>query len=87
VLSNADWLGVTDAYWSGQKIHQVMAVAAQAVNVDFGWSPFTNFVFTTYADLLVKVRAGSMTFGDAMTQLQTTVVGYAKDQGFTVTTP
>jgi multiple sugar transport system substrate-binding protein len=87
VLQNADWLGVTDDYWSGQKIHQVMSDAAQAVNVDFGWSPFTDFVYTTYADLLVKVRAGSMTFEDAMNQMQTTVVGYAKDQGFTVTTP
>jgi hypothetical protein len=64
-----------------------MSDAAQAVNVDFGWSPFTDFVYTTYADLLVKVRAGSMTFEDAMNQMQTTVVGYAKDQGFTVTTP
>lgn len=87
VLTNPDWLGVTDDFWSGQKIHQVMSDAAQAVNVDFGWSPFTNFVYTTYADLLVKVRAGSLSFEDAMTQLQTTVVGYAKDQGFTVTTP
>jgi predicted metalloprotease with PDZ domain len=44
-------------------------------------------VYTTYADLLVKVRAGSLKFEDAMQQLQTTVVQYAKDQGFTVTTP
>jgi multiple sugar transport system substrate-binding protein len=86
-LSNADWLGVTDAFWSGQKIHQVMAEAAQNVNVDFGWSPFTAFVYTTYADLLVKVRAGSITFEAAMQQMQDTVVSYAKDQGFTVTTP
>lgn len=87
VLANPDWLNVTDDYWSGQKIHQVMAEAAQNVNVDFGWSPFTNFVYTTYGDLLVKVRAGSLTFEDAMKQLQDTVVSYAKDQGFTVTTP
>jgi multiple sugar transport system substrate-binding protein len=86
-LANADWLGVTDAYWSGQKIHQIMAEAAQNVNVDFGWSPFTNFVYTTYGDLLVQVRAGSVAFEAAMQQLQDTVVTYAKDQGFTVTTP
>jgi hypothetical protein len=64
-----------------------MAEAAQNVNVDFGWSPFTNYVYTTYGDLLVQVRAGKMTFEDAMAQLQTTVVQYAKDQGFTVNTP
>ncbi|HTX92800.1 MAG TPA: sugar ABC transporter substrate-binding protein [Anaerolineales bacterium] len=86
-LANPDWLNVTDAYWSGQAIHQVMAEAAQNVNVNFGWSPFTSYVYTTYGDLLVKVRAGSLSFEDAMTQMQTTVVQYAKDQGFTVTTP
>lgn len=86
-LANADWLGVKDEYWSGQAIHQVMADAAQQVNVDFGWSPFTDFVYTTYADELIQVKAGKISFEQAMKNLQAKVVTYAKDQGFTVTTP
>ena len=86
-LSNPKWSDVTYDYWSGQAIHQVMAQAAQQVNPNFGWSPFTSFVFTTYADDLTKVRAGSMTFEQAMQDLQTKCVAYAKDQGFTVTGP
>jgi multiple sugar transport system substrate-binding protein len=86
-LSNPKWSDVTYDYWSGQAIHQVMAQAAQQVNPNFGWSPFTSFVYTTYADDLTKVRAGEMTFEQAMQDLQTKCVAYAKDQGFTVTTP
>jgi multiple sugar transport system substrate-binding protein len=86
-LSNNTWSGVTYDYWSGQAIHQVMAQAAQQVNPNYGWSPFTSFVYSTYADDLTKVRAGSMTFEALMQDLQTKCVSYAKDQGFTVTTP
>ena len=86
-LSSTNWSDVTYDYWSGQAIHQVMAEAAKEINPNFGWSPFTSFVYTTYADDLTKVRAGSMTFEAAMQDLQDKSVSYAKDQGFTVTTP
>jgi len=86
-LANADWLNLTDEFWSGQAIHQIMADAAQQVNVDFGWSPFTDFVYTTYADELALVKDGSITFEQAMQEIQDKVVTYAQDQGFTVTTP
>jgi multiple sugar transport system substrate-binding protein len=86
-LSNPQWSDVTYDYWSGQAIHQVMAEAAQQIDPNFGWSPFTSFVYATYADDLTKVRAGEMTFEQAMQDLQEKCVAYAKDQGFTVTTP
>jgi len=85
VLTNPAWANGTDDFWSGQAIHQVMATAAQQVNVTFGWSPFTDFVYTTYGDELTQVKAGSVTFEQAMQDMQTKVVQYAKDQGFTVT--
>ncbi len=83
-LSNKDWSDVPYDYWSGQPIHQVMAKAAQQVSPSFQWSPFTDFVYTTYADLLTQVKAGTLTLQDAMKQLQDKSVTYAKDQGFTV---
>ncbi|HVN16883.1 MAG TPA: sugar ABC transporter substrate-binding protein [Anaerolineales bacterium] len=86
-LSNTKWSDVTYDYWSGQAIHQVMAEAAQEVDPNFQWSPITSFVYSTYGDDLTQVRAGKMTFEDAMKDLQDKVAGYAKDQGFTVTTP
>ena len=44
-------------------------------------------MYTTYADNITKVRAGQMTYEQAMQDLQEKSVAYAKDQGFTVTTP
>jgi multiple sugar transport system substrate-binding protein len=86
-LANPDWSDVTYDYWSGQAIHQVMAEAAKQIDPNFGWSPFTSYVYSTYADLLTEVRAGTITFEQAMQTLQEQVVSYAQDQGFTVTTP
>lgn len=83
-LSSKDWSDTKYEFWSGQQIHQIMGQAAQQVLPDYGWSPFTPFVFTTYADDLVKVKAGTMTFEDLMKDLQDKSVQYAKDQGFTV---
>jgi multiple sugar transport system substrate-binding protein len=86
-LSNPEWSDITYDYWSGQAIHQVMAEAAQQVDPNFGWSPFTSFVYSTYADNLTEVRAGSMTFEEAMQDMQDKCVAFAEDQGFTVSTP
>ena len=86
-LSNPEWKDITYEYWSGQAIHQTMLDAANQVDVNFAWSPFTDFVFTTYADEISQVKAGTITFEQALKNLQDKVVTYAKDQGFTVTTP
>jgi multiple sugar transport system substrate-binding protein len=86
-LSNPEWKDVKFDYWSGQAIHQTMLDAAQQVDVNFAWSPFTDFVFTTYGDEISQVKAGTITFEQALKDLQDKVVTYAKDQGFTVTTP
>jgi multiple sugar transport system substrate-binding protein len=86
-LSDPAWKDVTYDYWGGQAIHQVMLEAAQNVDVNFAWSPFTDFVFTTYADEITKVKAGEITFEQALQNLQDKVVTYGKDQGFTITTP
>jgi multiple sugar transport system substrate-binding protein len=64
-----------------------MAEAAKQVDPGFGWSPFTSFVYSTYADNLTQVRAGEMTFEAAMQDMQDKVVAYAEEQGFTVTAP
>ncbi len=86
-LTDPTWKDTTYDYWSGQAIHQVMADAAQEVDVNFAWSPFTDFVFTTYADEITQVKAGTITFEQALQDLQDKSVAYAQDQGFTVKAP
>ncbi len=83
-LANAEWTGFTSDFWGGQETHKVMAEAAQQVDVSFGWSPFTDFVYTTYAEELAAVKAGTITFEQAMQNLQDKSTTYATDQGFTV---
>ncbi len=86
-FANPDRPYVKYDYWSGQAIHQIMAKSSQDVSPDFGWSLFTDFIYKTYTDLLVKVGAGSLKFEDAMSLKQQTVVQYTRDQGFAVTVP
>jgi multiple sugar transport system substrate-binding protein len=83
-LASPDWSGFTSEFWGGQKTHEVMAEGAQQVDVSFGWSPFTDFVYTTYAEELAAVKAGTQTFEQAMQNLQDKASTYATDQGFTV---
>lgn len=83
-LSDPKWSDQTYDYWSGQAIHKVMAEAAAQVDVNYQWSPFTDFVYTTYADEVNAVKAGTQTFEQAMQNMQDKVTTYAKDQGFTV---
>jgi len=83
-LSSGDWSSFKSDFWGGQETHKVMAEAAQQVDVAFGWSPFTDFVYTTYAEELAAVKAGTTTFEQAMKTLQDKSTAYAKDQGFTV---
>ncbi len=86
-LNDPAWKDVKYEYWSGQAIHQVMLEANQQVDVNFAWSPFTDFVFATYGDEITQVKAGTITFEQALQNLQDKTVTYAKDQGFTVSTP
>ncbi len=86
-LADPAWSDFTSPFWGGQKLHQVTAEAAQAVDVDFQWSPFTDFVYQTYADDLTKVKAGSSTLVATMADLQAQSTQHATDQGFTVVAP
>lgn len=83
-LTNPQWADFKAEFWGGQETHKVMAEAAQQVDVSFSWSPFQDYVYTTYADELNAVKAGDITFEQAMQNLQDKTTTFAKDQGFTV---
>jgi multiple sugar transport system substrate-binding protein len=83
-LSNPAWADYKPDFWGGQETHKIMAEGAQQVDVSFGWGPFTDFVYTTYSDELNAVKAGTITFEQAMENMQNKATTYATDQGFTV---
>ena len=84
VLADTTWTGAKDDFFGGQTTHTVMADAMSQVDPSFGWSPFTDFVYSTYATDLVQVHSGKMTFAALMADVQAKSVQYAKDQGFTI---
>jgi len=86
-LSDPAWSDFTSPFWGGQKTHKITATAAEQVDVSFAWSPFTDFVYTTYATEVTNITAGTITFEQGMKDLQDQTVAYATDQGFTVVAP
>jgi multiple sugar transport system substrate-binding protein len=83
-LNNPAWADATSSYWGGQQIHKTFATLSQSVDVSFVWSPFQDFVYSTFSDEFVNVKNGSISFAQAMQDLQTKVTTYAQGQGFTV---
>jgi multiple sugar transport system substrate-binding protein len=86
-IANPEWSEFTSDFWGGQKLHQVTGEAAAQVDVNFQWSPFTDFVYQTYASELVNVMGGTSTLVQAMANLQAQSIQFATDQGFTVVAP
>jgi multiple sugar transport system substrate-binding protein len=86
-LADPTWSDFTSDFWGGQKLHELTAKAAEQVDVAFQWSPFTDFVYQTYASELTNVMSGSSTLVAAMGDLQAQSVQYATDQGYTVVAP
>jgi multiple sugar transport system substrate-binding protein len=55
------------------------------VPTGFVWSPFENYVSDVWPTLLTSATSGKITFSQALNQLQSQVVTYAKQQGYSVT--
>jgi multiple sugar transport system substrate-binding protein len=84
-LNSSQWSGATSAYWGGQQVNKTFGDLSQSVDVNFVWSPFQDYVYSTFSDQFVDVKSGKITFAQAMKNLQDKVTSYAQNQGFTVT--
>ena len=84
VLSSPSF-NTANTFYGGQQVNQVFAQSSQEVDVSFQWSPFQDYVFTQMQDQLGSAINGKITFEQAIHNLQSAVVSYAKAQGFTVT--
>jgi multiple sugar transport system substrate-binding protein len=71
-------------FYGGQKVNGIFAAASNHVDVNFQWSPFQDYVYAQMANDLSAAVNGKTTYTAAMNTLQTTLVSYAKSQGFTV---
>jgi multiple sugar transport system substrate-binding protein len=84
VLNDPDIVNHTYDFYGGQAVNQIFAAAEAEVNPTFEFAPFQDYVNQVLNDEIAASLGGKGTIADALDRAQTTVVGYATDQGFTV---
>jgi multiple sugar transport system substrate-binding protein len=84
VLTSAAFINNPVDFFGGQLANSEVYVPAENSYKGFNYSPFTTFHYAQLTAELVKVLAGDKTGSQAATDLQKTMVDYAKGQGFTV---
>lgn len=73
-------------FYGGQQVNKVFADLSATVATDFSWSPFQDFVYSSAVDTFGKSISTKGSLVEGLQQWQDAVVGYAKKQGFKVTT-
>ena len=84
ILSDPKFLNQESAFYGGEKVNAKFAEISKTVTPDFGWLPFTDFVYNTSNETLGKAIASKSDLMPALQAWQDATVKYAKDQGFTV---
>jgi multiple sugar transport system substrate-binding protein len=84
LLADPSFVGETPAFYGGQQVNQLFADISTTVNTSFQWPPFLDEVVTDWVDTVGKSLADKTDSVAALAQWQTRIVGYAKNQGFTV---
>ena len=74
----------TDQFFGGQDVNQAFFNASNIVNVNFTWAPWANYFFNSLANYMNDAINGKMAWDQALDQLQTSTLNYAKNQGFNV---
>ena len=83
-LTSPKFKNARQAFYGRQKVNSVFIHSSNKVDVHFQWSPFQDFVYSQLGEQLGKAARGKGTFVAALHKVQSTVVSYAKSQGFTV---
>jgi multiple sugar transport system substrate-binding protein len=84
ILNDPKFAEQESEFYGGQKVNAEFAKYSETVTPDFGWLPFTDFVYTAFADTLGKAIANKSDLVAGLQAWQDASSKYAKDQGFTV---
>ncbi|WP_407344881.1 extracellular solute-binding protein [Pengzhenrongella phosphoraccumulans] len=71
-------------FFNGQTANKDVYIPAENSYEGFNYSPFSVYYYAQLQAAVVKINAGEITGSQAATDLQATMVTYAKGQGFTV---
>ena len=83
-LDDPEFVNAPLAFAGGQKVNSVFIDASNNVDKGFEWSPFQDYVYAQLAENVGAAAKGDTTIPDAMDKTQSSVTGYAKEQGFKV---
>jgi len=84
ILDDPKQMDQPDPFFGGQAPNAVFARAARGVDTGWQFSPFDDYATAQLNTDLATAEKGKSTFAQAMRTVQTSVVSYAKAQGFTV---
>jgi multiple sugar transport system substrate-binding protein len=84
ILGDPTFLEQEAPFYGGQKVNAKFAEISKTVTPDFGWLPFTDFLYNASNETVGKAIASKGDLLPAMQAWQDAAVKYAKDQGFTV---
>jgi multiple sugar transport system substrate-binding protein len=83
-VQGSDFQSQTLSLFGDQQINAVFSDAATHVPANWQWSPFQDYVYTQFQNTVGKAMTSKGSWVNALNTLQSAVVGYAKQQGFTV---
>jgi multiple sugar transport system substrate-binding protein len=84
VLKSDAFVNNAVEFFNGQTANKDIYVPAENLYKGFNYSPFSVYYYAQLQAEIVKINAGKISGADAATELQATMVKYAKQQGFTV---
>jgi multiple sugar transport system substrate-binding protein len=84
LIADETLMGHKYDFYGGQAVNEVFAKAEDHVDPSFQFAPFQDYVNSQLQDQFAAALAGKQTLAEAFDKVQDTIVGYAKDQGFTV---
>jgi len=84
VLHSDAFINNQVAFFGGQTANKDIYIPAENAYAGAVYSPFTVYYYAKFQAEIVKINNGQSTGEQAATDLQKTIVDYAKSQGFTV---
>jgi multiple sugar transport system substrate-binding protein len=84
LIDDKELMGTKYDFYGGQAVNEIFAAAESQVDPSFEFAPFQDYVNAQLQDEMAAALGGRGTLADAFDRVQTTVVGYAADQGYTV---
>lgn len=84
ILTSDYFADIENPLFGGQQINKDVFLKAAAEYPGIATSPFQNFVYDQQTEELAAVMRGDKSAADALASLQSAVVDYAEEQGFSV---